>query len=194
MAETTIKKINSKIKFLYRIRSFLGRQERKMLVSALIQSNFDYASNSWYRGLLKKYKNKLQVCQNKVIRYILDYKYRHHLYVSDFKNVGFLNVANRVNYFTLSLMFSIYHGTAPSYFDDFNLLSHSHRTRHNNMAFSIPNVNSQGKISFKYSGIVLWNSLPQNIKCIKEKYVFKKECKEYLLDKMFEEESNEFTQ
>ena len=117
----------------------------------LIQSNFDYASNSWYRGIQKKYKCKLQVCQNKVIRYILDFRSRHHLYVCDFKKVGFLDVASRVDYFTLSLMFSIYHRTAPAYFDDFSLISHSHETRYNNMAFSIPKVNSQGKISFLLS-------------------------------------------
>ena len=110
-----------KIKFLYRIRSFLGSKERKMLVSALIQCNFDYAANSWYRGILQTYKNKLQTCQNKVIRYNLDYRRRQHLDVNDFKKVGFLNVAYRVKYFALSLMFSIYHGTAPSYFEDFSL-------------------------------------------------------------------------
>ena len=194
MAKGVIKKINSKIKFLYRIRSFLGSKERKMLVSALIQCNFDYAANSWYRGILQTYKNKLQTCQNKVIRYILDYSSRQHLDVNDFKKVGFLNVAHRVKYFALSLMFSIYHGTAPSYFEDFSLLSHSHRTRHNNRAFDIPTVNSQGKISFKYNGIILWNSLPQTVRCIKDKQVFKRECKDFLFDSMSKEESSEYTQ
>ncbi len=68
MGNSVIKKINSKIKFLFRKSVFLGLKEKKMLCSALVQSNFDYACNSWYRGLQKKFKNKLQVCQNKVIR------------------------------------------------------------------------------------------------------------------------------
>ena len=153
----------------------------------------DYASNSWYRGLLQKYKNKLQVCQNKVVRYILEYKSRHHLYVSDFKEVGFLDVENRVDFFTLSLMYSIYHGTAPSYFSDFDAPSHSHRTRNSNMAYLIPNVHSQGKCSFQYNGILLWNKLPQKIKSIKVKNMFKSECKLMLMDKMFKKESCEFT-
>ena len=149
-----------------------------MLCSALIQSKFDYASNSSYRGLLQKYKNKLHVNQNKVVRYILEYKSRHHLYVSDFKDVGVLDVENRVDYFTLSLMYSIYHGTAPSYFNDVDAISHSHRTRISNMAFKIPSVNSQGKCSFKYNGILLWNKLPKKKRLyIKDKNVFKSECK-----------------
>ena len=48
---------------------YIGR--RKMLTAALIQCHFDYASSSWYSGLTKNYKARLQCTQNKIIRYLL---------------------------------------------------------------------------------------------------------------------------
>ena len=54
MGTSVIQKVNSKIKFLYRNKVFFGIKERKMLCSALLQSDFDYACNSWFRGLQKK--------------------------------------------------------------------------------------------------------------------------------------------
>ena len=60
MGNSVVKKINSRIEFLYRKGVFRGFNETKMY-SALIQSSFDYASNSWFRGFQKK-NLTLQVC------------------------------------------------------------------------------------------------------------------------------------
>ena len=99
---------------------------------------------------------------------------------------------NRVNYFSLSLMFSIYTGTAPSYFNEFIQVSHPHRTRYSDKSFSIPNVNTQGKKSFRYNGIILWNSLPGSIKQIEDKQSFKRECKNLLFQKMSNIENSDY--
>ena len=72
MAQSALGKINSRLKFLYRKRIHLNTKDRKLLCSSLIQSNYDYGCNSWYRGLSQSLKNKFQTAQNKTIRFILD--------------------------------------------------------------------------------------------------------------------------
>jgi hypothetical protein len=62
-----IKKVNSRLKFLHRQGRSLSENARKTLSTDLIQCHFDYACSSWYAGLCKKYKDKLQVLQNKTI-------------------------------------------------------------------------------------------------------------------------------
>ena len=44
---------------------------RKTLSSALMLCHFDYSCSAWYSGLSKLLKRKLQVAQNKVIRFEL---------------------------------------------------------------------------------------------------------------------------
>ena len=72
VAEKIISKSNVKLKFLYRQTRNVNLETTKMLTSALIQCHFDYPSSSWYSGLTKKYKARLQCTQNKVIRFLLN--------------------------------------------------------------------------------------------------------------------------
>ena len=62
-----IGKVNARLKFLYRHKKHLDVKCRHLLTSALIQCYFDYAYSSWFAGLTKTLKNKLQVTQNKVV-------------------------------------------------------------------------------------------------------------------------------
>ena len=60
IADKIISKSNSKLKFLYRQTRDVNLETKKMLTAALIQCHFDYASSSWYSGLTKNYKARLQ--------------------------------------------------------------------------------------------------------------------------------------
>ena len=71
MALKVINKINGKLKFLYRKNRFLSPELRRMLCNALIQPYFDYACPAWYPNLTEKTKNKIQIMQNKCIRFCL---------------------------------------------------------------------------------------------------------------------------
>jgi len=189
MGSSVAKKINTRLKFLYRKGLYFGYRERKMLVSALVQPCFDYACNSWFRGLASKLKIRLQCAQNKLIRYIMMYDSRKHLYVDDFKTLGWLDVEQRVNYLTLGLMYSINNNTAPAYLRDLELTSHSYSTRCG-ATFILPHVKSQGAKSFKYNGIKLWNSLPSNTKTAETKVLFKCKCKYFLMNNMQDKENS----
>ena len=71
MGKSVIKKVNSKLKFLYRKSAFFGMNERKLLCSALVNPHFEYACNAWYRSVNAKVKHKLQTAQNNMIRYLI---------------------------------------------------------------------------------------------------------------------------
>ena len=57
-----INKINSRLRFLYRKNKFLSPSLRR-------QPHFDYACSAWYPNLNKRLKSKLQILQNKCIRF-----------------------------------------------------------------------------------------------------------------------------
>ena len=71
MALDVLKKINAKLKFLYRKNNFLNLSLRRLLCNALIQPHFDYACSTWYPNLNQNLKKRLQTLQNKCIRFCL---------------------------------------------------------------------------------------------------------------------------
>ena len=70
IANGIIQKVNSRFKYLYRQCSFLDGKLRKTLCSALIQCHLDYSCSSWYSGLSTTLKKKIQISQNKTVRFI----------------------------------------------------------------------------------------------------------------------------
>ena len=79
IANGIIQKANSRMKFMYRQSNCLNQNSRKILCSALIQCHFDYACSSWYSGLGQRLKQKLQITQNKMVRFILNLSPRSHV-------------------------------------------------------------------------------------------------------------------
>ena len=96
MALKVINKINGKLKFLYRKNSFLTPGLRRMLCNALIQPHFDYACSAWYPNLNAKLKRKLQIMQNKCIRFCLKLDKMHQISEEDLKTINWLPVNQRV--------------------------------------------------------------------------------------------------
>ena len=110
-----IEKVNARLKFLYRHKKHLDFKCRQLLSSALIQCYFDYACSSWYAGLTKTFKNKLQVTQNKVVRFILDLEQRASVNNHVLERAKMLCVSDRVKQLRLNHVYHIVHGTAPQY-------------------------------------------------------------------------------
>jgi hypothetical protein len=163
-----------------------------MFSSALILSNFDYAANSWYRGLAKRFQTSLQAAQNKVIRFICSYHSRRHIGFEEFKKIRWLNVSERINYLSLGLMYNIHRKTAPSYLCNIQPVSHSHNTRKSKLSYIVPSIQTQGSNSFKYNAVKLWNNLPLNIKESENKDSFKTKCKAHLMRKLEQVERSDF--
>ena len=192
--ESVIKKVNSGLKFLYRKSAFLGKRERKLICSAFFQSKFDYACNMWYRSISQYIQKKLQTSQNKVIRFILDKEPKYHLECEDFASLGLLNVERRVDYLTLNIMYKIFNCSAPSYMCEY-VEQHKrvYNTRYSYNSFTVPQVNSNGKLTFKWNGVKLWNKLPNYIKSCDSKKKFKSQYKKYLFNEMIKVENSIYT-
>ena len=60
------------------------------------------------------------------------------------------------------------------------------------MSFELPQVKTQGKLSFVFSGIRSWNSLPDSLKSIDSRDSFKRECKKFYKAEMRKDELSDF--
>jgi len=72
---------------------------------SLIQCHFDYASPVLFYGLTEDLKSKLQVTQNKLIRFVLNLEPRWHIGNEDFIKLNCLPVSDRVDQVTLCHVF-----------------------------------------------------------------------------------------
>lgn len=185
IVDNIINKANQRLKFLYRYKSCLSEQSRKTLCTALIQCHLDYACSCWYEGLSKKLKDKLQIIQNKIIRFIFDMHPRQRLKISNFEKVGFLNISNRVTQLRLNHVFNIFHNQSPDYLKQyFSRTCSTRNTRSCNFNFFVPRVKNTESSSFYFNGIKNWNTLPDSIKSIDNKAKFKFEVKRHLMSEM----------
>ena len=75
---------------------------KKLLVMSLIQCHFAYECSFWYPGLTQFLCKKLQITQNKVIRFVLNLDPRSHLGPDDFRSFGWLLVSKRVHQIDLN--------------------------------------------------------------------------------------------
>ena len=119
-------------------------------------------------GILKLLKNRLQVKQNKIIRFVLKMDPRSHVGANEFKSIGWLPVSRRVDQIILNHVFKIKSGQSAQYMAESFIEAsslHSYGTRFSESGnFSIPKVKSFGKKYFVYNGCILWNNLPSHIK------------------------------
>ena len=102
-----------------------------------------------------------------MVRFIYSLHHLDHVGLSHFRNLSWLSVIDRVNYFKLCHVFRIRAGTAPSYLsDDFVLVSakHAHGTRSSHSCnFSISKLVSCASSSSSFASIKEWNYLPAQI-------------------------------
>ena len=185
MAKSIIQKANARLKFLYRKRAYLTAHTKRLLVSALIQCHFDYACSFWFHGLTKFWKDKLQVTQNKLVRFVLDLDYRSHIDNKHFISLDWLPVSKRVEQITLCHVFKIKNDLCPDYMSQHFVTQnsvHSYRTRSSqNGSFVPPKVKGFGIKSFSYLGCKLWNLLPPKIRDVPCLTKFKRAVKDHFL-------------
>ena len=140
-----ISKVNSRLKFLYRKASFLTSKYRQTLCQSLIQCHFDYCCASWFDGLSKASKNKLQVAQNKIARFIKNLEPRSHIGSYELGTLNLLNVESRVKQLQLNHVHKVFNQTCPPYMSyDFKRVMdvHSHDTRGSSSNFVVPKSNA----------------------------------------------------
>ena len=183
IAESVLRKANARLHFLYRHSSYLNERSRRLLCSALIQCHFDYCCSSWFSALSVKLKKRLQVTQNKVVRFILSMDPRAHVGQQELDKLGILNVKDRVTQLKLNHVYKIFYHVAPDYIcHNFIKVSdlYNHSTRGSMTNFVVPRIKGPECNSFFYTAISEWNSLANNVKYSENFSQFKRAVKRHL--------------
>ena len=122
--------------------------------------------------------------QNKVVRFILGIGSRSHVGTRELQDTGMLSVQDRVASLKLNHVLNIYHGICPPYMKTKFTQTYSfcnYTTRGvSNGNFHVPVIKGKANLTFYYTSIILWNSIPLHIKQTKYYYTFKKNIKNYL--------------
>ena len=118
------------------------------------------------------------MCQNKMVRFILDMSPRESINYNDLSSIQVLNIEDRVKQLRLNHVYNICNDRAPSYLRENFVLKSNVSTRHtrssSNLDFVVPFIKTCQSDTFYYSGIKDWNELPTEVKVIKSKDFFKK--------------------
>ena len=168
------RKISSAIGALRRIRSLISQSTAVQIYNALIQPHFDYCAPVW-DGLSSYLCEKLQKLQNRAARVIL----QANCEVNSCMRLETLkwNQLSLRRKQKAIMMFKSLNGLAPVYLHD--LFSEQHTDydlRDSFRKLNLPKPRTDYlKRSFGYSGALLWNSLPENIRAIRSIGQFKKE-------------------
>ena len=194
MALHALTKVNAKLKFLYRKRSFLSTCLRRLLCNALIQPHFDFACLAWYPCLNKKFKKKIQVAQNKCIRYCLNLGNRAHIGTKEFEKINWLPTKERFEQCVCVGIFNFSVGASPTYISEMYFpLEQSQCTRRSFNKLWIPNQRTnRGLKCLSYLGSRLWNMLPNFLKSAKNVNDFKHKLKESFFNSLRDKEENPY--
>ena len=179
-----MKKCAGRMSFLYRNSSFLDKKSRQTLCTSLIQPYIDYCCSAWYVGLSAGLKERLNVIQRKMVRFINGMDNRAHVDKRNFREFSWLAIPDRVTFFKMSHLFRIRHNLAPKYLlPNFTALSqvHGHNTRGSAYNFQLTRDLSKCPTSFIFTSIKQWNGLPGHIKSITDFKVFKRKLREFLI-------------
>ena len=180
MAIQVIKKINGRLKFLWRKQKFLSPHLRRLLCNALIQPHFDYAASAWYPNLQKKFKSKLQICQNKCIRFCLSLGSRSHIGAHEFETINWLPVSERFQQCVITHVFKQKNKLAPKFMDEMFVSADQYQTKTRasiNKLFQ-PQCNKViGYRAISSLGPTLWNKLPNQLKSVNSVNTFKHKIK-----------------
>ena len=163
-----IKKVNSSLALLKRIKKYLNHKARQMYYNAYVLPHLDYCCSIW--GNCNNFLlDSLLKLQKRAARIILD----EHDYTKPsrelFHECNIVPITQRILYNKSLLMYKAKHGLAPEYMSSL-IVSASANQKYNTRFsssdnFIIPKPNTElYKSSFSYNGPKVWNALPNSIK------------------------------
>ena len=180
-ANSVIKKANDRLRFLHRQGSCLNRRCRKLLCMALVQCLFDYSSSSWYTGLSKSLKKKLQITQNKMVRFMLMQGPRFHVGQEELSSLRMLSVEGRAAFARLNHTHKIFYmRSSPYLLENFSKTSEVHTQGTRSRLHNFYRPKCAASSSFCATAIQDWNALPTRLKSMRSNHMFKLELKKHL--------------
>ena len=122
------------------------------------------------------FKKKLQIAQNKVIRFINSLGSRSRVTADTLTESNLLNVETRVMQLRLNHVHTVSNDLCPSHLKENSVPLkdvHQYFTRSSRNNFLVPHCQHLDKSKFTYAGIADWNSLPESLKAIEKPQRFK---------------------
>ena len=114
MVNSILQRANARLKFLYRKQIFLNFHTEKTFSHVPHTMQFRLRLFLLVYWNFKTAKNRLQVTQNKIIRFVLKIDPRSHVGANEFKSIGWLPVSRRVDQIISNHVFKIIPGSWPS--------------------------------------------------------------------------------
>lgn len=179
------KKIASSIWLLSKIKKFLSQAHRVQFYKSYIQPHIDFCNIVWGSS---SESNKLKILklQKRACRIILDYN------VDDssdaMKSLKIMSIYDRLYLRKAKFMFKVYNNAAPGYIsENFTLrndVNTSIRLRSSSAGCFIPPKprTEYFKQSLRYSGCLVWNSLPIEVKTAQTIDTFHNRCLKWLVN------------
>ena len=151
----------------------------------MIQLFFDSACPAWYPSLRKDLQKRLQVSKINCVRFCLQLDKKTRIGVARFKEINWLNINDRLSQYVLPSIYKFFNSESPEYFNEiyFPAEPSNINTQSSFQRLKQPfRKLNKGLNSVSYSGPLLWNKLPIEIKRSGSTNSFK-QCKKLLSNK-----------
>ena len=153
----------------------------------MIQPHFDNACSAWYPDLTQKLKKKLQIMQNKYIRFCLQLDKMSTISHKEFKDLNWLPVINKFEQCVISIVFRFISGNCPYYLNEvFKLAPEGNislRNKFLKLKRPIRNTNT-GQKALSFIGPSFWNQIPEALKNTDNLNTFKHNLKKHFFNQM----------
>ena len=177
-----MRSVNHSLFSIGKVRKYLDVETCTTLLNCMVGSKLDYC-NALFYGMSDKNFNALQLAQNRAAR-IITFTPKFHSISAIRRDLHWLPIKQRVDFKLLVLCWRSLHGLAPVYISD--LISRRVQPRSLRSStrdlLTVPKTRliTFGDRAFSAAAPVLWNSLPENIKCIDNLNSFKRSLKTHL--------------
>ena len=169
------KMISKKLFQLAQIKNFLPQHAKKLFFNAYILSLINYSSTLWCSTSNNSLK-PINRAHKRAVKAVLN---KRHLSSNDYKNSGILTLKDQLKLNKLLFMHKIVNKNAPNkLIENFTQKKSKHQNKIN--PGKIPRTDLY-KTSLRYSGSLLWNDLPHNLRVKNKINTFRKNIKAHFI-------------
>ena len=177
-----VKASNFHMKALRHIRPVLSRPVANMIACSIVTTRLDYCNSLLY-GTSVANMTKLQRVQNNLARIVTGAKRRDHI-TPVLRDLHWLPVSNRIEYKVALITHKVQHHEQPHYLSelvDAYQPSRTLRSSSQHLLTKPTGIKTKlGQRCFTHAAAATWNSLPAELRVIKDERLFKSKLKTHL--------------
>ena len=178
------KKISKTVGVITKLKHFLPISTLLTIYKSLLLPHINYAITSWGSANIT-HLDRLLKFQKKALRAACKTHYLHPS-LSLFISTKTLNIFDLFEKNIATFMFNFQNGNVPIVFNQlFRTFEsvHNHNTRNKDNLYISKKRTNTAKQSISYTDSKVWNDLPREIRCSKNKFTFNYKLKKYFLKK-----------